>query len=226
MKTRRTFLALGASTLMASTAGCIGSIPSVGDEAMTFEAEAASVAQSAVDDTGYDEQDVDDVMIERTFEAAGQRQDVIVTNWQAEYDKSVDLGELGVLTDDRVRAAVFTALSTPRVSVLDRTFNPVADMSSEELAEMVQDRYDGLDNLEHVGEETMTIAGESTTVGELEGEGTLADAGETIDLILHIAEAVESGDDLVIGVGGYPTHLREDERPDVFSMMEAIEHDG
>ena len=222
--TRRSLLAVGASAVAVSTAGCTDGIPFVGDEPVEFGAEQASVPQPVLEETDYEEHEIEEVVIERTFEAAGQSQDVIVTNWQAEYDRAVELGEIGLPVDERVRAAVFTALTTPQVSVLGRTFNPVAEMDSEELAEMVQDRYDGLEDIEQVGEESATVAGESTTVGEFEGEAELVGEAVSVDLTLHIAEAVESGDDLVVGVGGYPTQLREAERSHVFSMFEAIDH--
>ena len=131
---------------------------------------------------------------------------------------------MGLPVDENQEAAVFAALTTPQVRVLGRTFNPVADMSSEELADMVQDHYEGLDDLEYVGEQSGTVAGESTTIGELEGEATLADEGMSVDLTLHIAEAVESGDDLIVGIGGFPTELREEEEPNILALMEAIEH--
>ena len=226
MQSRRTFLTLGASTAIATTAGCTASMPFVGDDPMEIDADPASIPQSALDETGYNEHEIEDVGIERTFEAGGQTQDVVVTNWQAEYDKAIDLGELGVPIDERLRAAVCTALTTPQVSVLNRTFNPVGEMTSEELAEKVQDRYEGMENLEQVDEDTVSITGESTTVGEFEGEADFVGEGIPIDLTLHITEAVEYGDDFVVGVGGYPTELRSDERPNIVSLLEAIEHNG
>lgn len=209
-----------------STAGCVDRLPFVGDEPLEFSADPASIRESVLTETGYDEHEIEAVVIEETFAAAGQTQEVLVTNWQAEYDKAIDLGELPLPTDDRIRAAVFTALTTPQVSVLGQTFNPVADMDSQELAKMVQDQYEEVDELEQVGEESVSIVGESTTVGEFEGEATLEGEGISIDLTLHIAEAVESGDDFLVGVGGYPTQLRVQEQPNVFSMLEAIEHSG
>ncbi len=226
MQRRRSFLTLGATALVASTAGCTDRIPFLGDDPLEFGAEPASVPQSALDEAGYDEHEITEVGSERSFEFGDQTQDVVVTNWQSEYDKAIDLGGLGLPVDERLRAAVFTALATPQVNVLGRTVNPIDDMTSAELAEMVQDRYDGVGNLEHVGDDTTTIVGESTTVGEFEGEGDLVGAGVSIDLTLHIAEAVESGDDLIVGVGGYPTELRAEERPNILLMLEAIEHNG
>ncbi len=223
--TRRSLLATGAAVATASMAGCTDRIPFIGDEPLEFSAHSASVPQSVLDETGYDEHEQEEVVIEETVEAGGQSQEVIVTNWQTEYDKALELGELPVSVDEEVRAAVFTVLTTPQVNVLGRTFNPVADMDSEELAGMVQDQYGEFGELEQVGEESAVITGESTTVGTFEGEATLVGEEIPLDLRLHIAEPVESGDDFVIGIGGYPSQLQEQEQPHVFSMLEAIEHD-
>ena len=118
-----------------------------------------------------------------------------------------------------------TALTTPQVSILGQTFNPVAEMDSGELAEMVQDQFDGIDDFSMVDETTATVAENTTTVGEFEGEARLIGEDITLDLTLHIAEAVESGDDFVVGVGGYPTVLQTQERDNVFTLFEAIEHE-
>lgn len=226
MLTRREALAVSGVFLTAGTAGCLDRIPFIGDEPIEFEASPASVPDDELDATEYEETGIEEQVVERTFEAGGQSQDVLVTNWHAEYEKTIDLDIGGVTTEDNVQAAVFTAVSTPKVEVLNRTFNPVADMDTEELAEMVQDQYEGMDDLEHVGDDTATILGQSTTVGEFEGEAELVELGTTVDLTLHIAEAVDSGDDLILGIGGYPTDMQAQERDDVFTMMEAIHHEG
>lgn len=222
---RRALLALGAGTITVGTAGCIDQIPFVGDQPLEFDASPASIPDATLTETGYEEDAIEESVIEETFEAAGQTQDVIVTNWQSEYDKEIDLGQF-LPTDETVRAAVVTILTTPQVSVLGETFNPVADMDNEELAMMVQDQFEGLDELEHIEDVTAPVAGTSTTVGEFEGEATLVEVGIAVDLRLHVAEPVESGDDFIIAVGGYPVELHEQERPHVFSMFEAVEHDG
>lgn len=223
--TRRSLLAIGAGAVMASTTGCIDRLPFVGDEPLEFDAEPASVPQSVVDETGYEKHERKDVVTERTFETGGQSQDVVVTNRQTEYDKAIDLEALPLLPDERLRAGVCTVLTTPQVDVLGQRFNPVADMGPNELAEMVQERYDGIAGLEQVEEDSVSIAGEPRTVTEYEGEADLVGESVSIDLTLHITEAIESGDDFIVGIGGYPTGLRERERPHVFSMLEAIEHD-
>ena len=224
MRSRRTFLTLGASTILAGTAGCSDRIPFIGDEPMEFSAQPAAVPQAVVDETGYEAQDLEDVVMEETVEAGGQSQLVVVTNWQAEYDKPIDVGGFGAVTNGQLRAGVFSVLTTPQVNVLGRSFNPIADMDSDELAEQVQDRYDGVDQLERVGDDTITIVGESTTVAEFEGEADLVGEGVTVNLTLHIAEAVPAGEDFIVGFGAYPTELRDEEQQHVMTLLESIEH--
>lgn len=226
MLTRRGVLGATALAVTSGTAGCLERIPFLGDEPVKFEATAASVPDPTLQETGYEVHTVKKDVIERTFEAGGETQDVVVTNWRAEYDKAIDLSSIGLTGDQRYQAAIFTALTTPKVEVLGRTFNPVAEMNAAELAEMIQERYDGIDDVQQVGEETASISGQSTTVGEFETEAELVAAGTSVDLTLHIAEAVESGDDLIVAVGGYPRAIRVQEKAPVFTLMAAVEHDG
>lgn len=218
---RRAVLGGSGVALAGSTAGCLDVI--FGEE-LEFEATTATVPESTLGETGYEENAVESTVIERTFEAGGSSQDVVVTNWQAAYDKAVELGIGSEAVEGEARAATFTALSTPQVSILGRTFNPIADMSPGELAEMVQDRYEGVGEIERVGEDTATIRGESTTVAAFESEAELGESGVTVDIVLHVSEAVQSDDDLIVAVGGYPKQLADQERGNVFTMMEAIEH--
>lgn len=211
---RRTFLAGTATALGAATAGC-GFI--LGEESLAFEADAARVPDSTADGAGYEFQGVADQTIERTFEVADQSRDVRVTNRMAEYEKAVDLGPLGEL-----RAAIFTALSTPQVSVLGQTFNPVAEMSTAELAERIQSRFEDIGSLERDGESTVTILGVETTLTRFTGRTQLP-GGQEIDIYLHISEPVDHEDDFVIAVGGYPQRLPGEES-NILELTESIEH--
>lgn len=223
---RRSALGALATVAAGSTVGCLEAIPFVGDEPLTFSASPSRVPDAVLEETGYEEYNQTTMEVERTFEAAGQSQRVVVTNQLAEYDKAVDFGALGILGSGRYQAAIVTALTTPQVDVLGQTFNPVADTSSADLAGMVQDRYDGISNVQQVGEETAPVAGGSTTVGEFEARADLIGAGATVDLTLHIAEAVEAGSDLVVAIGGYPSIAQSRERDDVLAMFAGIEHQG
>lgn len=221
---RRGYVLGAVTTGLAGMAGCLDRLPFLGDEPLEFESRPGSVPQSTLDDTGYQERAVHAVTADRTFEIAGQSQNVIVTNWQSEYDRAINLGGLGL--GDDICGAMFTVLTTPRVQVLGREFNPVADMSTEELATLVQDSYDEIDDLEQVGSRTMTILGAMTTVDEFEGQATLIEAAIGVDLTVEISEAVVSGEDLVVCVAAYPKPLRNQESANSQQLMEAVEHEG
>jgi hypothetical protein len=225
MVTRREMLGVTAAAITGSAAGC-SAVPFLGDDPIEFEASRAAIPGSVRDDTGYEEHDVSESVVERTFEAGGETQDIVVTNWQAEYDRAVDPSEAGLPIEERVRAAIFTVLSTPQVSVLGRSFNPVGDRDSAELAEMVQDRYDGVEDVEQVGEDPALVAGRETTAGEFLTQAELTEAGVTVELTLHITEAVEVGEDFLVTVGSYPRRVQDAEEDNVFTMMESVEHQG
>lgn len=212
---RRRFLAGSGAVGLALAGGCLGPLT---DDGMSFEAVEASVPQGTLDETGYEEDGIEPIEIERNFSVGDQSQTVEVTNWQAEYQKAVDLGPLG-----EHRAALFAVLSTPQVSVLGRAFNPVADMSTTDLVDHVQNQYEDLNNLSEESDAQVTILGEETTQTRFTGEVTLP-SGTAVDIYLHVSEAVESGDDLIITVGGYPQDL-PDEEENILSMMTAVEHD-
>lgn len=211
-------------TATSALAGCLDEVPFIGNSPLEFAATPASVPASALAETGYEEIEHEEVVVTRTYEVAGQTQDVEVTNHMAEYAKELDLGPLETITGQTFEAAVFVALSTPQVTVMGQTFNPVGEMSALELADLVQEQYDDMGSLDQVDETTAPLAGESTTVGKFETEAELVTAEMSVDLTLHIAEAVAVGDDFVIAIGGYPTAMAPEEQPNVFALMDAVEH--
>lgn len=215
MQTRRTFLATACAGITAGVSGCLDAL--TGSGPVEFEASPSRVSQSALAETDYEFATLDDVVIEREYEAAGQTREVVVTNYQAEYEKTIDMGPLG-----EQQAAVFTSLTTPQVNVLGREFNPVAEMSTKELAEMVQEQYEGVENMEHQEDTQVSINGESTTQSKFLADATLA--GGTVDLFLHVSEAVEMAGDLVVTVGGYP-EITAGEEENILRLMQAVEPD-
>lgn len=225
MADRRSLLITGGVALIGATAGCLDSIPFIGDDPITFAASPANVESTALDETGYQEDEISEMEVTRTFEAGGQRQDVLVTNWVAQYSKQIELGGADLPIDKTVDAASFTALTTPRVNVLGRTFNPVGNMSSVELAEMVQSQYDEVDNIELQDESTVTVAGSETTVGIFDADARLVGEGVSLEVRLHIAEAVESDDDLIVAIGVYPAGV-DGEADNVRTLMQGVEHES
>ncbi|WP_284014423.1 DUF6517 family protein [Halobaculum litoreum] len=217
---RREFLRAAGGTLALggalATSGCLGVI--AGEEPLELSASAATVPAATLAETGFAEYRVEPVEVRREFDVAGETREVVVTNQLAQYDKSVTvLGE-------RIRGAVFAALSTPAVEIADRTFNPVGDLGTRELAERLLARYDGIGDLRSAGEETVTVLGTDTPVGLFTADATVAD-GVSVQVTLHVAEAVRAGPDFVVAVGGYPSVLTGQET-DVRAMMRALVHEG
>jgi hypothetical protein len=219
---RRQFLATAGTVLGGSLAGCVGFL--TGDEALEFSATKASVAQSARDDTGYEENKIEDVEFERTFEVGGQERTVKATNWHSEYDRAVEIEGF-----DRFRGAMFAILTTPKVEldIADKTLNPVGDKSHKELTEMVQSRYEGLDTVTGVGEYSANVLGNQSTVGEYEGEVTFAETGQAVDLALHVTDPIDHGDDFVVCIGAYPDYpaVSEMEFDNVQTLFDGVEHE-
>ena len=212
MDRRQALVALG-SALNLSIAGCIGFI--TGEEALAFEATRATVPDAALDGTGYTEDEVGSEAVTRSFTVAGQSREVEVTNWLARYERSIELGPLG-----EQELGVFAVLSTPQVRVLDRTFNPVGEMSNRELLEQLQARYSGLSVGDRVGSDRLRILGEDATVDRFEATATF-EAAE-VELRVHVT-TVAHADDYVVPIAIYPRRL-PGEADRVNRLYEAIEH--
>lgn len=217
--TRRRILAGTGTVGLSALAGCTGIVDFLrGEQPAEFIAEVARVADETLAETGYDLHEIEDVTEHREYEVAGQTREVVITHQQAEYDRAVEV--LG----DRFQGAVFTALSTPQVNVLGQTFNPVAEMEAADLAELIQDRYDDFDSLEVRDEYTTEILGQDTSVVEYDAEARLGDLGLTIQVVLHIADPVEAGEDFVICLGGYPNMI--DDSDAIQAMFGGVQHPG
>jgi hypothetical protein len=211
---RRRFLAGSATMAGGALAGC-GFI--LGNEPLRVEAQPAEVPEAVATEAGYDHDGTSEQTIERTVTVADQSREIVVTNRVAEYSKAVDLGPIG-----EVRAAFFTALSTPQVSVLGETLNPVAHLSTADLAARLQGRFEEIGSLEPAGESAATILETETTQTRFTGRVRLA-GGEQIDVYIHLSEPVEHEGDLVIGLGGYPQQLPAEEAT-MLAMLDGLEH--
>ncbi|MFC6785134.1 DUF6517 family protein [Halobaculum halobium] len=189
-----------------------------GSEPAEFSASVASVPDSTLESTGFEEYRVEPMEITREFTVADQTREVVVTNQVAEYDKAAEI--LG----ERIQASLFVALSTPAVEIAEQTFNPVGELSTRELARRMLSQYDGISNLQSDGEETVTVLGTDTTVGLFTADATVTE-GVTVEIRLHVSEAVRAGGDFVVTVGAYPTRL-SGQADDVRTMMRSVTHDG
>lgn len=215
--TRRHVLATGAVVGMGLGAGCTrlteGALSST----------PATVGDDALAETGYGEHAVDELTIERTVGRFGLERTIEVHNWYAEYDRAIALDAIG---STRLQAAVVAVLSTPRVSAFGRSFNPVGEYTTDELVELIQERYDELEAVERVDETIVSILDTETTVARYDARARLVEAGTTFDVAVQLSEPVEHGDDFVLGVAVYPQVAGlETESDAVRTLMAGIEHE-
>lgn len=214
--TRRGLLAAGATAGASALAGCTDFV------ADSLSSDRATVARAALQETGYAERTVEEVVVERTVGRFGLERTIEARNWYAEYDRAIALDALGL---GRLQASVVSVLTTPQVSVLGKTFNPVGDYSTDELVALIQSRYDELEGVERVGEESLSVLGTETTLVRYRAEARLIDAGTTVDVFLQVSEPVAHGDDFVIGVAVFPQARGfETESGNVRTLLEALEH--
>ncbi|WP_435095404.1 DUF6517 family protein [Halorubrum sp. N11] len=215
--TRRRALAAAGGVALAGLAGCTALDVATGEEPAEFTAGTATVADATLSETGYGLNEVTENTQTREFDVAGSTREVRVTSKIAEYDKAVEL------FGERYQAAVFAVLATPRVEVLGQAFNPVGELSDQERAQLIVDRYEGVSNLERSSEYTTEILGTDADVVVYSGNGEIEGTGVSVELEFHVAEAVEAGDDYVIPLAAYPTVFGDGEN--VRRMLNGIEHE-
>ena len=204
---RRRELLAGAGGI--ALVGVTGRLDAVG--MAEHEAAPAGVDASTRDETGYEETGVEPLVI--TEEAFGS--EITVTNYLTEHEKTVSFGPIG-----EQRAAVFMVLTTPRISIVGRDFNPVEDMSTEELVGMVEDNYDEIDDINHIEDEDVTILDQETTQSRFEADAQFD--GQDVPVYVHVSEAVNTDDDHLVAIGVYPQELRDDEEENVLALMENV----
>jgi hypothetical protein len=213
MQTRQ-LLATLAVLAVTVTAGC-GFI--TGQSALAFGASPAMASDDALSETSYEELAVENSTVTRNFSAAGQTRQVEVTNQQARYERAVDLGPLG-----SQRAAVFVTFASPEVDVVGQTFNPISDMSTQEVLAQFESQYEGLSVGDRVRNRSVQTLGSQRTLQQF--EGTAALSGTEVDVYVHAAKFQHEGD-YVVAVGIHPQRL-DGEAENVVALTEGLEHDG
>ncbi|ELZ50814.1 hypothetical protein C464_01791 [Halorubrum coriense DSM 10284] len=214
--TRRRALAVGGALGLTSLAGCTALDVATGGTA-EFAAGTATVADATLSETGYGLNEVTDETVTQEFEVGGSTREVEVTNTVAEYDKAVEL------FGERYQAAVFSAVATPQVEVLGEAFNPIADLSPDERAALIADRYEGVSDLERGSEYSTTVLGSDAQVVVYSADGQIEDTGVSVELMFHVGSPVEAGRDFVLPLAAYPASFGDGEN--VRSMMNGIEHE-
>lgn len=211
---RRQLLGGTGLALAAATAGCLGFV--TGQESLSFAADPAVASEDTASETGYETEGPKERTESREFTVAGQTRRVEVTNQVTTYEKVVEAPILG-----EARLGVFAAVSSPKVEIAGQTLNPIEDYSNERLVELLASQYEGIKEPTRVGERTVETLGGELTFETYEATATVQ--GQDIDVFLHVGRTAH-GDDFVVPVALYPKELEGEERPNVVSLTESLEH--
>lgn len=215
--TRRELLAGVGTGLAAGLAGCSGQLTA---EGAAFGAAEASLSASVQSDTGYSHHRTESFTVTREFRRFGFSRSVDVTNVISEYDRAIELGLLG----QRLQAAVFATLSTPQVNILGKSFNPIADMSTVEIAQLIQKKYENVGNVREDGSFESSVGGTAATVTRFTATARLVAAGVNVDIYLYVSEAVEFDDDFVVGLAAHPRAFGA-ARDTVEALLAGVDHE-
>ncbi|SNZ12713.1 hypothetical protein SAMN06269185_1884 [Natronoarchaeum philippinense] len=217
MTQRRQILAALVVAVLLLTAGCTKLVL---NERAEYTANEASVSDAGLEATGYQHADTQEQTIEESFEVGGVSRTVVASNWISTYNKSLQI------QGQQQEAARFAVVSTPAINVLGQTFNPVNEMSHQELLNrfkgQLSGEYEGLDQLEYVESRDEVILDKEVEVSTFQTNATLQ--GETVELYVHVTTLVHEGD-LIVAVGAHPAAFAQ-ERSNTYELMQSIEHSG
>ncbi|WP_222919630.1 DUF6517 family protein [Natrinema sp. SYSU A 869] len=208
---RRTVIAGLGATGLAGLSGCLGLIGMA-----EHESSPAGVETGVREETGYEQTVIESLPVER--DVGPTNETVTVTNHMTKHEKSVDMGLLGSR-----RGAIFNVLTTPQVSIFGKELNPVEEMSTQELMDLVRSNYDGIDNISHDEDSDITILEQSTTQSQFTADAEFD--GEDVPVNISITEAVEADEDLLVTIGVYPEYVERQEKPNVSALTEAVTTD-
>ncbi|ELZ11116.1 hypothetical protein C479_07403 [Halovivax asiaticus JCM 14624] len=209
---RRSYLGTAGAASLAGLAGCTGLLGM--DE---HEANPVGVAAETRADTGYEQRRVKELVIDESVDVVLWSESISVTNYIVEHEKSVSVGPL---TDQR--AAVFVSLSTPKIEVLGQQVNPIEDMETARLVTMIAENYEGMGTPRHVADDKLSVLDQQVVTSVFRTTATFV-GNQEIEVNLHVTEAIDADDDLVVGIGVYPRQLADRERPNVESLITSID---
>ncbi|ELY43889.1 DUF6517 family protein [Natronorubrum sulfidifaciens] len=210
---RRTVLGGLGAVGLAALSGCLGVVGM--DE---HESSPAGVDESVRSETGYDQTGIDPIDIEEDVGAGPISETIAVTNYLTEHEKAVDMGPLG-----RQRGAIFMVLTSPKIGAAGQNFNPIEEMDADELVALVEDNYDDISDITREERDEVTILEQSTTRSRFSADATFS--GQSLEVDLHVSEAVEAGDDLLVTIGVYPQRVRSMEEANVLDLMAGVTTD-
>ena len=206
--------ALGALLAMfVITSGCVGVL--TGSEPFVATASEVGVNEAALSETDFQHENTQTAWLNRTVDVAGQEREVRIRNYVSIYqiDPSISM-------DGTVTFGLFSAFSTPQVSIAGQALNPVGQMSHKQLIERVAGESGEIRDVQQSGSRTTTILGSDAEVTKF--SAVAVRQGQEVPVFIEVTR-VEDGEDYVIAVGVYPQE-GDDVEPQVETLFSGLEH--
>lgn len=201
-----------------TTTGCLGFV--TGSEPLTLESEAVAVSDSVLSATNYEPVRSETIGIEESVTVADQTRTVKANCHLRVYAREVNLQVNGVTLPADVAVSRFVVLSTPKAEIAGHSLNPIGNYQEDELVRRFLREYDGIDNVQFVGNRTVQSLGEERTVSTFSTTIQVTE-NEQISATLQVASFAH-GDDYITVIAIYPSQIDEQER--INRLLEGLEH--
>jgi len=188
---RRKFIVGCGSAVALSFAGCLGTTGM--DE---HKSSPGSVASEALTTTGYGDQSLQSIDVERSMTVEGHTEEILVVNHVTGYTKEVS-GEL--------QGGKFHVFTSPNVSVAGVGVNPLESMDTAEILQQALKGSQTISDVEHDEDTAVIVLGEATKSSRY--TATAVVEGVAVDVYVRVTEPVPtSNDDLLMTIAVYPQH--------------------
>lgn len=203
----------GLIALLVLTSGCLGVL--TGSEPLVLSADEAGVTDAALSETDFQHENTQSTWINETVEQAGQEREIRVQNHVATYRRPA------AIDVDGVTFGMFVVASTPKVSIAGQAFNPIGQMSSQEMLERFTGESSDIQEIQRVDSRTLSILGSDAEITRF--SGVVQRSGQEVPVYIEVTR-VSDGDDFVVALGVYPQATEDEVRPGVTTLFEGIDH--
>lgn len=211
---RRDFIATVGAVGTVAVAGCSDLLSGEGIESI---AAPASITEDALARNGFQENSVDELVIEEEVTVNDTTREVVVRSWVSGFTRSGDE------TPDDFDADItaVTLFATPSETIAGRELNPAAQFTNERVVEEASGEFGDADveDLEEDRVLTVEILGSDVEITVF--AATAVVDGEEHDVTVYVGEASNEGD-LVMPVGVHPDRI--DDEDTIVDLFEGIEH--
>lgn len=214
----RTTLAALLFVSLLMTTGCLGFV--TGSKPLTLESEPVAVSDSTLSTTGYEPVRSKTIGIKESVTIADQTRTVKADCHLRVYARDVNLQVNGVTLPADVDVSRFVVLSTPKAEIAGHSLNPIGDYQEDKLVRRFLREYDGIDNVQFVGNRTVQSLGEERTVSTFSATIQVAE-GREISATLQVTSFAH-GDDYITVIAIYPSQIDEQKR--INRLLEGLEH--